>query len=541
MSSPTSEKSDLVTHSDPDETELRQLRSIILGHDNELVKEVLRNDARHLVTEVITEAIFDRQKQDASLNNVLQPLVEESVQKSVTHHSDKMVSSLYPLMGNLVRKYVTAFLADFLERTNQLIESSLTIKSIKWRLEAKRAGMGYAQYVAAQTFVYRVEHVFLIHGETGLLLNSVAHNNDLKSDADIISSMLTAINDFVGDSFLDTGDGEREQLQSVSTDNFNLLIKPGPKAIIVAAVIGNPPQQLSDQLQLTLEQIHSLYTDPLSDFEGDNTPFENTESQLRECLLSQQKATKRKQKRIPWYGLIIAFLFIIGLGYLSYLNYSSSQLTQQLTKLDKEPGIIVKQIDVPWPHEAKIEVMRDPSSTTIQNWLKQNQLNFEKLSIVEHPYVSRDSRLIKSTSASIENAKMTLVQARFQDLVNQISGTQLNFASNSAELNEDTQLTVELVAQKLKELLEIGVQIDRQFGLLIIGASDGSGNPQRNLRLSKRRAENVAKALLDQDLPKSILYTKGLGQIELETIKQSSRTVLFNVITTNRASTNQPK
>ena len=580
-----------VESQDSDQQELAQLRSIILGRDNAHIKSVLREDARHLVSEVITEAIFDRQKNDASLNNVLQPLVEESVQKSVTHHSDKMVSSLYPLMGNLVRKYVTAFLADFIERTNQLIENSLTIQSVKWRFEARRAGMDYAQYVASQTFVYRVEHVFLIHGETGLLLNSVAHNNNLKSDADIISSMLTAINDFVGDSFLDSGDGQREQLQSVSTDNFNLLIKPGPKAIIVAAVIGHPPQQLSDQLQLTLEQIHSLYTDPLSDFEGDNEPFANTESALRECLLSQQKVEKQQNKKIPWYGLLISAAIVLLLVFLSYRQWLASELNERIQKISEQPGIILTNVDTPNNSEATITLLRDPSAISVSQWLEDQNIPLEQLTVIEKPYQSLESeiKLKKAQSVLAQYPELTLEQEqdaliingqvsqaeraqinslltaigfdiyadvkftipdeqsviatssdpkvlamKYQDLVSQISATQFNFEVNSSQLTADMRLQLQLIADKITAMEQLASSLKYEFGLLIIGASDGSGSSQQNEQLSERRAKRVADYLQTLGINPNKLYIKGLGQINLDKVSEDSRTVLLNVVTTQK-------
>ncbi|QTH63285.1 OmpA family protein [Psychrosphaera ytuae] len=584
-----------VESQDSDQQELAQLRSIILGRDNVHIKSVLREDARHLVSEVITEAIFDRQKNDASLNNVLQPLVEESVQKSVTHHSDKMVSSLYPLMGNLVRKYVTAFLADFIERTNQLIENSLTIQSVKWRFEAKRAGMDYAQYVASQTFVYRVEHVFLIHGETGLLLNSVAHNNNLKSDADIISSMLTAINDFVGDSFLDSGDGQREQLQSVSTDNFNLLIKPGPKAIIVAAVIGHPPQQLSDQLQLTLEQIHSLYTDPLSDFEGDNEPFANTESALRECLLSQQKLEKQQNKKIPWYGLLISAAIVLLLVFLSYRQWLASELNERIQKISEQPGIILTNVDTPNNSEATITLLRDPSAISVSQWLEDQNIPLEQLTVIEKPYQSLESeiKLKKAQSVLAQYPELTLEQEqeqeqdaliingqvsqaerveisslltaigfdiyadvkfavpdeqsviatssdpkvlamKYQDLVSQISAAQFNFEVNSSQLTAGMRLQLQLIADKITAMDQLASSLKYEFGLLIIGASDGSGSSQQNEQLSERRAKRVADYLQTLGINPNKLYIKGLGQINLDKVSEDSRTVLLNVVTTQK-------
>ena len=255
--------------------QLDKVRTLLLGKDNSRITESIKRDARKIVAEVITEALRDRQKQDKSVDKVLQPFVEDSVQISVAHNSEQMVISLYPIVGSLVRKSVAAFLSDFMEKTNQLLENSLTIKGLKWRLRARQGGVSYAQYAASQTFVYRVEHVFLIHRETGLLLNTVALDNENKSDADVVSAMLTAINDFVGDSFITNDDRLKEQLQSVSTENFNLLIKPGPSALVVAAVSGNPPQSISDQLQLTVENIHSLYIEELKSFNGDNQQFEN--------------------------------------------------------------------------------------------------------------------------------------------------------------------------------------------------------------------------------------------------------------------------
>ena len=116
------------------EQQLEQVRTLILGKENRRITDIIKKDARSIVAEVITEALRDRQKKDNSVDKVLQPFVEDSVQQSVTHNSEQMVISLYPIVGSLVRKSVAAFLSDFMEKTNQLLENSLTIKGLKWRL-----------------------------------------------------------------------------------------------------------------------------------------------------------------------------------------------------------------------------------------------------------------------------------------------------------------------------------------------------------------------------------------------------------------------
>ena len=181
--------------SDP---QLEQIRTLILGKENQLVTESIKKEARNIVTDVFTEALHDRQNSDGSVNKVLQPLVEDSVKHSVTHNSERLVSSLYPLVGSLVRKSVTAFLTEFMEKTNQLLESSLTLKGLKWRIKARQAGVSFAQYAASQIFVYRVEHVFLIHRETGLLLNAVDLNKKSKICTMLSTTDFCAIEGYYG-------------------------------------------------------------------------------------------------------------------------------------------------------------------------------------------------------------------------------------------------------------------------------------------------------------------------------------------------------
>ena len=124
-----------------------------------MITDTVTAQAREIVSQVLAEALHDRQTKDGAIDKVLLPIVENTVEHSVTHHSDRLISSLYPLMGSLVRKSVGAFLSDFIEKTNQLIEHSFTIKGLKWRFKAWQAGVSFTNYVVSQTYNYRVEHV----------------------------------------------------------------------------------------------------------------------------------------------------------------------------------------------------------------------------------------------------------------------------------------------------------------------------------------------------------------------------------------------
>lgn len=566
-------------------SQIEDVRALILGKDSQLVTETIKKEARTIVTNVFTEALHDRQHLDASVNKVLQPLVEESVQQSVTHNSERLVSSLYPLVGSLVRKSVSAFLTDFMEKTNQLLENSLTIKGLKWRIKAWQAGATFAQYAASQTFVYRVEHVFLIHRETGLLLNSVDLNNTGTSDADLVSSMLTAINDFVGDSFLTNEDGLKEQLQSVSTDNFNLLIKPGPSALVVAAVIGQPPQTLNDQLQIILESIHSLYLDELNQFNGDNKAFESSDNLLRDCLLSEQKE-EDINKKTPWFAWALLSIAIIYGGYASVNWFNKKQLTTVIMQLDNQPGLIVNQLNV-LNKKIDLYILRDPNAIQVKDWLKDNNLDITTFNITERSYYSFEPDIIKTRAKNIlaqypsvetfwkseililsgtleliqtqkllnqlsiagfaEEKNLNITELKspnysslknsytvkkqiFDELVGHISAIQLDFATASEKITPKMQLSLQQLYRHTQQLSQVAKELNINFGLLIMGTTDVSGIKEANNRLSTTRARNTAAFLEEIGLSKEKLYVTGLGQIDISGIKNTSRKVMFNII-----------
>ena len=79
-------------------------------------------------------------------------------------------------------------------------------------MTAWRTGKSFAEVVLLNTLVYRVEQVFLIHAQTGLLLQHVVADAVTAQDADMVSGMLTAIRDFARDSFGGTRRGHARPL-----------------------------------------------------------------------------------------------------------------------------------------------------------------------------------------------------------------------------------------------------------------------------------------------------------------------------------------
>lgn len=570
-----------------DTEQMRHIRKLVLGEDGLYVKQTLKDNARELVGEVFSEALHDRERQDGSVNKVLLPLVEKSVEKSVADNSEKFVGYLYPLVGSLVRKSVSAFITELLEKTNTLIENSLTIKGLTWRFKAWQSGVTFSQYAASQTFAFRVEQVFLIHRETGLLLNSVSLGLELEADADMVSSMLTAINDFVSDSF-STNTGKLEQnLDVVRTDDFTLLLKKGPKASVVAAITGNMPQSVANQLQQTLEEIHKLYDKELDNFDGDSIPFNNSEHQLRDCLMTALKPESSSHKR-PWMAWTVVLLVLMGCGFLLAKRWQSHELMNQVRLIDNTPGILLIRIDTLGLEEIQLEVLRDPAALPVQEWLEQKSIDSSRVIHKERAYLSLDPSLIKHKTelaiarypgvsaewvnnipkfkGKLTNLNKLLLQGELAKLVGlnfqvswlddliiegiqsdaandpeliraildlniaKIERVSIAFEPGRSDLSEqDVEKLIE-IKQQFNNLIEVAEQQELSLGLIIMGASDIVGTASFNKILSQRRADNVMLKLQELGIAANRLSAIGLGVIELKTTKEGARKVLFNVV-----------
>src|SRR5271156_5246972 len=191
-----------------DDQPLAELRAILLGPDREAwesMRQRLDNPARRAedIASVLADAV--RLRSDAKLRRALQPLLEEALQLSVQTNPRMLADALFPIFGKAIRKAIASELDGMLQSLSQTLEQSFSWRSFRWRWEAFSTRKPYAEIVVLRSLLYRVEQVFLIHRHSGLLLQHVVAPaaGDAPSetkDPEMVSGMLTAIQDFVRDS-----------------------------------------------------------------------------------------------------------------------------------------------------------------------------------------------------------------------------------------------------------------------------------------------------------------------------------------------------
>jgi OOP family OmpA-OmpF porin len=330
-----------------------ELRNLLVGPERSQLDQLqARLDALRVypedVSQVLAEAVHLRSSQDKQLTNALLPSVEEALRASVQRNPRVLVDTLFPMMGPAIRKAITVALRSMLDSLNSSLAISLSLRGLKWHWEAFRTGKPFAEVVLLHTLSYRVEQVFLIHKETGLLLQHVIAESVTGQDGEMISGMLTAIQDFMRDSF---GGAEGESLDTVEYGDRTLWIEQGPQAILAGVVWGNAPRELKIVLQEALESTHFEMREALGSFQGDASPFTAIRHYLEGCLQEQFRTEEtRRSARGVW---LISATLLLALGAWGFSLMRSHQALKQaqqrweacLSTLRTQPGTVVLTVE----------------------------------------------------------------------------------------------------------------------------------------------------------------------------------------------------
>lgn len=506
--------------------EYTRLRELIVGPEQARLEELQRQlDQRRLTAEdlsqVIAEAIALRVRRDHTLQHTLNPLVEEAVRISVTRNPGILADALYPVIGEAVRKAVAHALRGLVESVNQTLERSVSFEALKWRIEALRTGRPFGEIVLMRSLRYRVEQVFLIHRETGLLLQHVARSGQGVQDSDLVSGMLTAIQDFVRDSF--TGAGGKE-IETIELGEFNLWIQHGPAAILAVVVSGTPPPELRFLLERTLERVHADYATPLASFQGDAAAFARARPLLESCLLGRQAQKSLRQSKPFFVASVAALLAVVGL--LAFFSVRNQQRWNHLLeKLRKEPGIILTGAERSWRHYELVG-LRDPLSTDPARLIRASGINPDKVTSRWEPYVSLDAKFNAVRQFLAE--KSALEQAV------------LRFPLNSVQVTAEQLAKLDDVEAHIVKLQHDGAAIGETFVIELHGHTDPTGNEDKNDTLSQRRADEVAKALAGRGISRDLLRSVAMGSREPVRaagayLTELNRRVTFHVIASSEA------
>ncbi|MDL1963547.1 MAG: OmpA family protein [Deltaproteobacteria bacterium] len=563
----------------PSGEELEKLRSLLLGPEQEQIRQLqerLDNPELHAndIGRDLPQAIVMRSNRDDRLKTALMPTVEGIVKASVKKDYKIFSDALFPVIGPAIRKAISETFKSMIQSINKTLEQNFSWQGLKWRIEAFRTGKSYAEIILSHTLLYRVEQVFLIHKESGLLLQNVKAESVVFQDVDMVSGMLKAIQDFVQDSFR-TKRGDT--LNTLEFGELAVWIEQSPQAILAAVIRGIAPVELRTVFQNALENIHLEKNEALESFAGDTSPFEAVKNQLEDCLQSQLKAKKQKSSFVLW---ILLSVFVVFIGILSFFPFRDHQRwTHYLEELQQIPGIVVTSTE---KHGDKYHIfgLRDPLSNDPLKILKNARLDPAEVVFRLEPYYSiypefmlkrienilnppetvhfeiKEGVLFSQGSAPhhwiFETRKLArlipwpvqyrddniidIEQKKFDKLSERINKQYLLFKTNASQYTFEHKNKLREIVSDIKGLLQLARALDKNVHIQIVGHTDSFGAERANLRLSRKRADNILSALIAKGLKKDNFSAIGIGEGESsneetnENADENSRCVTLRVI-----------
>lgn len=573
----------------PTKDEMDELRRLLLEPEQAQIVKLQerldhpRYDADDL-SRVLPEAVTLRATKDRQLTNALMPTVEDALTTSVKREPQKLVDIIFPVLGPAIRKAISNALSEMVQSLNKTLEHSLSIQSLKWRWEAYRTGRPFAEVVLYHTLVYEVEHVFLIHRQTGVKLLHVARDSRAAEDADLISAMLTAIKtgiqDFMHDSF---GGGTEKVLKNFEVeernspgdnDPVNVWVEQTTHAIVAAVIKGEPTEEYRRALEDAAQNIQREQYDELESFDGSTAPFEASRPYLEDCLRQQLRGKKRKSPLL-W---ILPALVLAGLGVWLFFSIRESQRwNDYVAKLKASPGIIVVS-DEKSGGKHYISGLRDPLAIDPAALFSEAKVDPEDVVSRWEPYQAiypefvlvRAKRLLQPPAGvrlRFENnilyatgiaQRSWLAEARrlapalpgverfieesltdeseIESLKRDIESITITFIPGSAEITSDQNDRLERVATGMRKLNEFSQSMGKAIRFEISGFADRTGGDDLNMKLSQERADQTLSALVSKGIQAAEVTAKGMG-VRADTPAgasgqqmQTFRSVTFSVI-----------
>ncbi|MDR2160620.1 MAG: hypothetical protein LBO77_00520 [Desulfovibrio sp.] len=542
----------------PKDEELQRLRSLLFQREIAFIEDLrasLANPAAQAeqVSSVIAEALLLRSRQDDRLSIALEPLVDSIVRDALRANPEAFSSALFPLMGPSIRKSIAESFRSMLENFSKSMEMSFSCKGLRWRFEALRTGKPFGEVVLLHTLIYRVEEVFFIHSATGIDLMHVVNEGVDSQDANMVSAMLTAVQDFVNDSLANGKAGDLETLQH---GEYTILLERGPAAYLACLVRGTPPANFREQIRSCLEHLLMEYYLPLSRFDGDTSLFAGSRVRLERLLASRY--VDEGQPLPLWIKILLAG-FCLGLlggsGIWKWMDYRAQEQLREEERerhglrqgryasiglLRGEAGLSILHVEPdengPW----EVFCLKDPLARDPLEVLREHDIDPSAFLFRITPYVSYEPDIVRqrvqkailppetvsmefsdagvlslSGTAPMEwtlSARQTALAlpgvrkvdtggladprtTQLMSMIKLVEGTVVEFPSGKDIPVHEDMPKLTLAVETLVKLESLAARMGMAASLTVFGHADATGTDKRNYEISQARTKTIAAML----------------------------------------------
>lgn len=221
---------------------LNSLKQLLLEEEHQQYRELL--DKMKDVEVKIEETIEAQKKPNVEVGELMEqmikvmpdklgPTITQTLKKQIKESRDDVVQALFPIIGQMIKKYVQQEMRILSERLDQQFDQMFSMEHMMLRFKSIFTGAKYSDLVLRQTQEAQVQEIFVIEEGSGVLMGSYSRQGAL-SDQDMIAGMLTAIKAFVEDAF----EQKDQSLEMISYDEYNIYVQNFNKFYIAVVLSG---------------------------------------------------------------------------------------------------------------------------------------------------------------------------------------------------------------------------------------------------------------------------------------------------------------
>lgn len=217
---------------------------------NELFKETQDHD---LIIQRLTPIFGDLLKKTIAnssdeIAKAISPIMGDAIKEQVKTQKQSIVDALYPVVGNMIAKFVSSALRDTLNEINAKVQDNLSFSAIKRKIIARIKGVDETELLLRESHFGIVEAIFLIDKNSGLLIWEGSRNEEEFTEAEMVSSMLSAIRSFVNDWIAQKEKDDTYELNTIEYGDSKILLEVSGSCYLAVVIRGEIGIKLQERV-----------------------------------------------------------------------------------------------------------------------------------------------------------------------------------------------------------------------------------------------------------------------------------------------------
>jgi hypothetical protein len=238
------------------------------------------------------------------------PVMGDAIRVQIRDERQNMVEALYPIIGQTVQRAVSEFAREFQRNIDARLKGTLGL-FLRRSFVARLRGVSASELALRDALYFNIIELFLIQYETGLLLihthiddsdsraDSVSSAPSVKErDSDLIGGMLTAIRDFVHDSF--GQEDQQGELDEIQFGDQRIIIQSGPVVYLAVVIEGVEPTGFHGQLHDFVSELHLRHERKFRKYDGDPSILPNLQRELGQLVTDMTNQRHSPQEESPF-------------------------------------------------------------------------------------------------------------------------------------------------------------------------------------------------------------------------------------------------